>query len=80
MFTQECEVSIKIIIIFKINLSKQNFRYVEKLSISDEILVHGNYKFTAEKVINVSDIMMQGNILLNKFKMLANKKKLVSTT
>ena len=80
MLTQECEVPIKIIIIFKINLSKQNFRYVEKLSISDEILVHGNYKFTAEKVINVSDIMMQGNILLNQFKMLANKKKLVSTT
>ena len=80
MFTQECEVRIKIIIIFKINLSKQHFRYAEKVSIGDEILVHGIYKFTPEKVIKVSDIMMQGNILLNKFKMLANKKKLVSTT
>ena len=74
MFTQECEVPIKIIIIFKSNLSIQNFRYAEKVSIGDEMLVNGIYKFNPEKVINVSDIMMQGNIFLNKFKIQANKK------
>ena len=54
--------------------ANKNFRHAEKVSIGDEILVNGIYKFIPEKVMNVSNIMIEGNIFLNKFKILANKK------
>ena len=37
------------------------FRYADEISVGDEVLVKQKDNFTAAKVNNVSDIMMQGH-------------------
>ena len=37
------------------------FRYADNISVGDEVLVEGNDKLTPLRVINVSNIMMQGH-------------------
>ena len=54
---------------FSINLNGLNyntklcFRYADKVSIGDEILVHETNLITQGRVINMSSITMQGNHL-----------------
>ena len=37
------------------------FRYADQVAIGDEVLVQGNGEFTPEKVLNMSQSMMEGD-------------------
>ena len=38
-----------------------SFSFADDVSINDEVLVHGEDKVIAEKVVNISNLEMQGN-------------------
>ena len=38
-----------------------SFRYANQLSVDDEVLVHSNNNVVPAKVMNLSNLMMQGN-------------------